>query len=133
MARITVFKETAVPAVLEANAIYLVGPASDPTALEIYVTNNAGTATRKTPGTAEIQALIDASLSGFSGTEIVADLTARDALVLTANAMVLVEDASADATVGAGAALYTYNHTTTSFTKIAEYESLDISLTRGRP
>ena len=129
MALVKIYKETAVPGTLEANAIYLVGPSGDPSALEIYVVNAAGTATRKTPGTTEIQALIDASIAGISGTEIVADITARDALTLTANAMVLVEDATADTTVDAGAALYTYKHATTSFTKIAEYEGLDVVLT----
>lgn len=128
MALVKIYKETAVPSTIEANAIYLVGPTGDPSALEIYVVNSAGDAVRKTPGTAEIQALIDASVAGISGTEIVADIAARDALTLTSNAMVLVEDASADATVDAGAALYTYKHATTSFTKIAEYEGLDVVL-----
>jgi len=131
MSTIKIYKETVVPSTLEANAIYLVGPANDPSALEIYVTNNAGSATRKTPGVAEIQALIDASVAGISGTEIVENIAARDALNLTANTMVLVEDASDDPTVNSGAALYTFKLDSSSFTKISEYESLDVSLTWG--
>ena len=128
MTAVRIFKETAVPSTLEPNAIYLVGPANDPATLEVYVVNSAGDAYRKTPGTTEIQALIDASVAGISGTEIVADITERNELALTANAMVLVEDASADPTVDTGAALYTYKHSSTSFNKIAEYESLDVVL-----
>lgn len=137
MSLVKIFKETAVPGTLEANAIYLVGPAGNASLLEIYVVDSAGSAVRKTMGPSDVQALIDASVSGINGTEIVADIAERDALTLTANAMVLVEDASGDAGVNSGAALYTYKHATTSFTRIAEYESLDISLTwsaiAGRP
>ena len=58
--------------------------------------------------------------------QLVADIAARDALEMTKNSFVLVSDASADATVDAGAALYFYNISDDSFLKIAEYESLDI-------
>lgn len=124
-----IHKETAVPTTLEANAIYLVGPGSDPALLEIYVVNSAGDATRKTMGPTEVQALIDASISGIAGTEIVADITARDALVFTSNALVVVEDASADPQVGSGAALYIYNSSTDAYGMLVDYESLNLSLT----
>lgn len=58
--------------------------------------------------------------------QLVADIAARDLLELTKNSFVLVSDASADATVDAGAALYFYNTGDDSYLKIAEYESLDI-------
>ena len=58
-----------------------------------------------------------------------ADITARDALVLDKNSLVLVYDASADATVVAGAAVYYYDLSLTSWTKVMEYESMDLVLT----
>lgn len=62
--------------------------------------------------------------------QLVDDIAARDALAptLTKNSFVLVSDASADATVDVGAALYFYNTADESFLKIAEYESLDFVL-----
>ena len=55
-----------------------------------------------------------------------ADIAARDALTLTKNTFVMVADATADATVDTGAALYFYNLATTSYVKVAEYESMDL-------
>lgn len=127
MAEIKIFKETSVPATLEANAIYLIGPANDNSLLEVYVVNNAGTATRKTLGPAEVQALIDASLAGLNSLEIVADIAARDALTITGNGLVLVIDATSDTTVDVGAAMYAFDGS--AFTKVTEFESLDITLT----
>ena len=55
-----------------------------------------------------------------------ANIAARNALVMTKNSFVLVADATGDATVGSGAALYFYLTTDQSFMKIAEYESMDL-------
>lgn len=44
-----VFKETAVPAQIEPNAIYLVAPASRPGVLEIHVSDAAGNASPPAP------------------------------------------------------------------------------------
>ena len=55
-----------------------------------------------------------------------ADIAARDALTMTKNSFVLVADATGDATVTTGAALYFYNVSDDTFMKIAEYESLDL-------
>lgn len=137
MSLVKIYKETAVPAVLESNAIYLIGSGTDPALLEIYVVNNVGDATRKIMGPNEVQALIDASISGIAGTEIVPDIPTRNNLVYTANALIVVEDASDDPEVGSGAALYAYKHSTSTFSLLAEYESLNLSLTwdsiTGRP
>jgi len=57
---------------------------------------------------------------------LAADIAARDALELTKNSFVLVSDATGDATVDVGAALYFYNVADDTWLKIAEYESLDI-------
>lgn len=55
----------------------------------------------------------------------VADIAARDALTLTKSSFVLVGDATGDATVGAGAALYFYNLGDDTFSKVAEYEGMN--------
>lgn len=69
-----------------------------------------------------------ASLDMSNSAVFAADIAARDALVLTKNTFVFVADASADATVDVGAALYFYNLATTSYTKVAEYESMDFTI-----
>lgn len=60
--------------------------------------------------------------------QIVPTIAARDALVLTKNSFVVVSDATGDATVSVGAAMYFYNIADDSFTKIAEYESMDLTI-----
>ncbi len=128
MSKIFIDKLTAVPALanVEPNTIYAVSVGVDK--LEIYMSNNAGDALRRMPNEADIQALIDASTSTLSGVEIVADIAERDGLNLTSNAMVIVQDAKDDSTVDAGAALYGYNATTSAFSKLSEFESLDVVL-----
>lgn len=62
--------------------------------------------------------------------ERVADITARDAIVnLYDNKLVFVIDASADLTVTSGWAMYIYNLSGITWTKIVDGESLDIDLT----
>jgi hypothetical protein len=122
-----IFKETALPGTLVPNAIYLI-TATNPNHVEMYVTDNAGTATRRIPTEADIQALINAAISGISAIEVVADITARDALTLTSNTQVLVIDASADPTVTSGAATYIWDNANSQFVKISEFESLDVVL-----
>lgn len=125
MATLNIERVTALPGTLATNSIYVVSVGTDKA--EIYVTGNTTTARRLLNET-DIQALIDASISGIGAVEIVADIAARDALTLTANAQVMVLDASADATVSSGAATYIYRHSDTSFTKISEAEGLDVVL-----
>jgi hypothetical protein len=138
MATYKVFKETALPGSLQPHSIYLVAPVAHPGYLEIYVTDTAGTATRRTHKVEDIQAMIDSSLAGMSGgATIVDNIAARDALNKTNGLTVLVVDASADPTVDTGAATYVYRESNASWVKISEYESLDISLSwaniTGRP
>ena len=58
---------------------------------------------------------------------MVADIAARNALTgLSPGDQAYVTDASADATVDAGAALYVYDGA--AWNKIAEFESLDLSV-----
>lgn len=127
MADIKFHEVTALPGTLEAFSVYFVK--TDAPFCEIYVTGAVGTDVRRSPNTADIQALIDAAApSGASALELVADIAARDALTLTANALVLVYDASADPTVTSGGAFYGYRHSDTSFTKFGEIESMDVVL-----
>ena len=129
MAIFQVFKETALPGTLVANSIYLIAPAGSPDYVEMYVTGTTGSTVKRILNEADIEAMITASLSGASNMDIVSDITARDALTPTNGAMCLVLDASADATVASGAATYVYQLSTTTWIKIAEYESLDLELT----
>ncbi|WP_263142051.1 hypothetical protein [Pseudomonas sp. RIT-PI-AD] len=62
------------------------------------------------------------------------DLAARDALAPTEAVFVILivtdaTDATADPTVERGAAMYAWNPATSSWLKIAEYESMDLQLT----
>lgn len=128
MAQVKFYKVTTLPGTLEANAFYYVENGSY---AESYLTNSAGVA-KSVGNTAMINALIDQALANWSGAastvSIVTDIAARDALILTleANAMILVVDASADATVGGGSALYAFAADTDTTYKIAEYESMDV-------
>lgn len=132
-----VFKETALPGSLQAHSIYLIAPVAHPGFLEIYVTDAAGTAQRRTHRVEDIQAMIDNSLPSLGGTTIVDTIADRNALTPENGDTVFVIDASADATVTSGAATYIYRTATTSWIKISEAESLDVVLTWsaivGRP
>jgi hypothetical protein len=128
MAEYKIWKETALPGTLEAHSIYLIAPAAKPDYVEVYVTGAAGTTVKRVIGQDDVQALIDASISDLGAIEVVADIAARDALSPTANIQVLVLDASADATVVSGAATYIYNFGTSAWIKIAEHESMDVTL-----
>lgn len=138
MAVFNIFKETALPQTLEANSIYLIAPAANPTQLEIYVTGKTNDIVRRTINKNDVQLMIDASISGSANSLlIVADIAARNALTLTSNAFVLVQDATADPTVTVGAALYVWKNDTTEWIKIAEYESMDVTIAwsdiQGKP
>ena len=128
MAVYQVFKETALPGSLVANAIYLIAPAGTPNYLEIYVTNNTGAAHRHTPTITEIQALIDSSVASVSSLQVVSNIAARNALTPTTNTQVLVLDATGDATVASGAATYLYRVSNSTWYKISEAESQDVTL-----
>lgn len=57
-----------------------------------------------------------------------ANIAARDALVLSKNSFAMVADATGDTTVKLGSAMYFYNTADSSWTKVAEYESMDIQI-----
>lgn len=124
MAKLNVFKETSLPGTLAPNSLYLI---LNGDYCESYVSNSAGVG-KLVGNTTMINELITAAGAGTATNEleIVADITARDALSLAQNTLVLVEDASADATVDSGAALYIYKQSTDTYSKLTEYESLDV-------
>jgi len=128
MAAVKFYKVATLPGTLEPDAFYYV---ENGTFAESYLTNSAGVA-RSVGNSAMINSLINDALAGWSGNasslEIVADIAARDALVATldVNSMILVIDASADATVDSGSALYAYGASNDTVYKLAEYESMDV-------
>lgn len=131
MTILTIFKETALPGLLQANAMYLIAPPSKVNYVEIYITDKSGSAARRIPTTEDIQSLIEASMGGIipgSKLEVVATITARDLLVPTSNVTVLVLDATDDPTVVSGAATYIYEMATITWHKISETESMDLVL-----
>ncbi len=128
MAIFKIFRETALPGTLQPYSIYIVAPAAKPNYVEIYVSNSDGSAARRMLREEDIQTLINNSVSAANNIQIVADIAARNALTPTTSTYVYVRNATADATVAAGGATYLYDTTNTSWVKISEAESLDISL-----
>jgi hypothetical protein len=132
MALVKFFKETSLPGTLEANSFYLI-PHANGTTVETYLTNSSGTA-RQVNGESMIELfagpLIIAQLAQMNRVEIVANITARNTLIgSNFNQLVLVSDATGDATVTSGAALYFFKNADNSWIKVAEYESMDATIT----
>ena len=127
------FKVTALPvspATPVANAFYLVKGSAGNRA-QLYVTDSSGVihdVSNENYVNALAQAAIASALAANQSVEVFADIAARDAATLSKNVMVVVKDASGDPTVDAGAALYIYENTPDTFSKLAEFESLDLSL-----
>lgn len=128
MAQLKFYGVATLPAQLEADAFYFV---QNGNYAESYVTNSSGVA-RMIGNSAMINALIAAELANWTGSsnqvQIAADMPARDALAANAthNLMVVVIDASGDPTVDSGSALYAYDLASTTWFKLAEYESMDV-------
>ena len=122
-------KVTGLPGTLAPHSVYYVAPPAKPDYIEVYVTDATGSSAKRLFREEDVQALIDAALASFGSTEVVADITERDALTPLNGTTVLVLDASDDATVTSGAATYIYREATTTWVKISESESMDIALT----
>lgn len=129
MADYKIFKETTLPGTLAANSIYLVAPAARPDYVEMYVTGTSPSVVKRIVNSVDVQTMISAAMAGSGATTVVADIAARDALTPVSGTTVLVRDASADATVAAGAATYIYDSSVPEWVKVSEYESLDLTLT----
>ena len=113
------------PATLEADAFYFV---ENGNYAESYITNSSGDA-RQIGNSLMIKALVAEAIGNWGGTSsqviIVPDIAARDALAVTAdtNLIVLVLDATGDATVSSGGALYALDFTVGIWYKLTELVS----------
>lgn len=130
MAAVKFHKVTSLPGSLDAGAIYFV---QNGNYAETYITNSAAVA-KSVGNTTMINTLADAriasALANLNSLEIVADITARNLLAsLDRNFMVLVQDATGDNTVTAGAAMYAFRNSDNTWIKVTEYESLDVVVT----
>lgn len=133
MAAVKFFKVTTLPGTLVADAFYLVQ--NEPAGYaESYVTDNSGVA-KAIGNSAMINALVgsavNSAIASLNEVEVVANIAARNALGTSAahNLMILVLDATGDTSVTAGAAMYVFNKTANTYTKVADYQSLDVTLT----
>lgn len=137
--RVKFYAVAALPGTLEPDSFYYVANGS---VAESYLTDSAGNA-KSVGNTVMINQLVANALADWEKTSnsmpIVADIAARDALILTLekSSFILVLDASADPTVESGSALYAYDFETATVHKIAEYESMDLIIRwtdiQGRP
>lgn len=132
-----IYKETALPSDLQSNSIYLVAPSSNGDYLEIYVTGNDAKNVRRTINKADVETMLHANSGNANELLSVENITERNELSLDKNALVLVKDATADSTVTKGAATYFYDNTKKDWTKVSEFESMDLTLTwdsiEGKP
>ena len=114
----SIIRQTSLPGVGEAvpKALYFIrtvqgGPVS------VYITDTEG-ALHPCFDDAKTAQMIETSMAGFGEILVTANIASRNALVLTHNAIVLVEDASADTSVGPGSAFYFYMKTQNIFVLI---------------
>lgn len=127
MAQVKFYKVTAVPATWEPDAFYYIEDAVNGYA-ESYITTSTGEP-RAIGNSVMINELLGEGL-GASKFRVVADIAERDLIDTSAGVafLVLVLDATGDPTVLTGAALYAWNPDTTAYVKVAEYESMDVTL-----
>ena len=119
-------KLTAVPMVpTTPNTVFYVAPNATPNYVEIYVSNRAGDALKRVINQADVQAMINASLSNVSKYQVVADIAERNALT-DKTSLVYVKNATGDTTVKSGGATYIYGSATSAWVKISEAESMDL-------
>lgn len=124
MTKFAVSKVTALPGVLAPSTLYFVSDADNADLMKIYLSDSTGSSVRHLLTKQEVDIAIAAAVSAANTMIRVADIAARDALTPAGNLLVLVTDASADATVAGGAASYFWDGAT--WTKVTEFESLDV-------
>jgi hypothetical protein len=141
MASYKIYKETALPGVLQANSIYLVAPAGSPQFVEMYVTGTTASTVKRIVTNTDVQNMINSTIAGANELLIVNNIGARDALnnptPMPTAKFVYVVDATADTTVASGGATYLWNNNTATWVKTSEGESMDAILQwdkiQGRP
>lgn len=126
----------ALPSTLTPSTMYIVkGPAQ--ALAEVVFVGNTVDEVRHIINQADINTMISNAVSQFSNIEVLANIAGRNALAPNRNVLALVLDATGDATVESGAALYVYEKANSSWIKVAEFESMDVTLTwdsiQGKP
>jgi len=119
----------ALPTPLVANTIYLVAVSA--TELKVVAVGATAADVRTSVVAADVDAKVSAAIGSLdlsNSAEFAATIAARDALVLSKSSFVFVADATGDSTVAAGSALYFYNKVANNYTKVAEYESMDVTI-----
>lgn len=113
------------------NTMYLVGDVAHADSLEVHMTSSDAAATIHVPTKTEISAMIGGQISSFNSIRVVATYADMAALVAENRSMVvMVLDATGDATVTTGGAAYILQATGTaqapaaSYYKIYEFEAL---------
>lgn len=125
---LTISRVNALPGTLAAETIYLVKTGTE---LTLTVTGTTGAVVATTVSKADVNTAISTAIGALdmsNTVEFAANIAARDALALTKSVFVYVADATADATVTAGAAMYLYDYGGETWHKVTEYESLDLVL-----
>lgn len=126
MAQLRIERVASLPAQLTASTLYFVR-ATDADLAEIVLVGTDVAEVRHLLNKTDVAAMIAAASTELSNIIVVPNIAARDALAPTQNEIVLVVDATGDPSVNQGAATYLYDLATTSWIKIAEYESMDVS------
>lgn len=122
-------KVTSVPSVpVTPNTFYLVALPSKPEHLEIYVSDMTGNVLKRQFNEADVDRKILESLSQSSKTVIVDNINKRNELVDKVG-VIYVKDATGDSTVKSGGASYLWDSSNSTWIKISEAESLEVSLT----
>jgi len=115
MAVLDIKKLTSDPGTYAPNTLYFIAPSNSPNELHIIVSSNDGSVARHTITKAEVQNMITSAIQNISDVKYVADIPARNALTLTSDALVYVNDATGDPAVISGGALYYYKADTQTF------------------
>jgi hypothetical protein len=124
------------PSVLQSGAIYF--QAKGANSADLFIADASGTR-RDIVTDALINNLITAQIADINQIDHSATYATMTSKTRTKNRLVLCADASGDSTVSSGSAMYFYEHLASShkYKKVAEFESMDLSLTwaalEGKP
>lgn len=128
-ANLRVERVNALPETKTASTLYMVKSAVEGL-FDLYVTGTNAAEVRHIISKSEISGMIASAVTDFTNIRVVADIAARNALAPTRNTLALVLDATTDATVDLGAALYVFDNESepAGWVKVSEFESLDVVL-----
>lgn len=135
---LNIARVNALPVTPAANTMYFV-KGGEAGLMDVYVTGSTGAEIRHIISKAEINSMMANAVGAFSNILVVGDIATRDALVpdLGRNVVVMVGDATGDATVKTGAATYLFDAASLNWTKLSEFAELDLVLQwdaiQGRP